>query len=504
MISNRQMKRTLMIELFSTTGLFLSAMAENLQQLAGGMAAAVIYAAYFLWIGKDYDIGQTGNIRKTIYSIRFFIYACFLGSLIKLLVSKMLLGGSSGWYVFLPAFLLTIYANHGGREQRARLMEALFWFVFLPLFLVLILAVKEVHVPYLVMGDFKPAKSIQVFLCFCSLEILLFFHGKMKEKIQPLIFVFVLNIFIFIVTVGMYGSGITQSTELPVVTIIQMVRLPGGFLERLDIFILSFWILSLFAIFSAYCFYGTYYFCRDTRQTEAHPILSVRNKVPWISFLFYAGVFAVVIWNRMDLRTIIYVFQTYILWMDIPLAVVLPLLGRPGMKRTVAATMLAALLFIVTGCGPKRVNIEERAYVLALGIEKQEHMWKIGFFLPDNEYMEVQGKDWDEVTEHFQKSSQKELELGHLKAIVIKSGTDVSELENEWKEQDYPKTVLLFETRDSMKKLQEADKKTEDSLGTNLVDLAERNKKETTLGDYLAGIKKMPKLWIRTDLLTIE
>ena len=102
MISDRQMKRTLMIELFSTTGLFLSAMAQNLQQLAAGIAGAAVYAIYFLWIGRNYDIAQTGKIRKAVYSFRFFLYACFLGSLQKLLVSDMLLDGSSGWYVFLP------------------------------------------------------------------------------------------------------------------------------------------------------------------------------------------------------------------------------------------------------------------------------------------------------------------------------------------------------------------------------------------------------------------
>ena len=100
MISNRQMKRTLMIELFSTTGLFLSAMAQNLKQLSLGMLAAALYAVYFLCIGNHYQISQVGRIRKTVYTVRFFLYACFLGTLMKLLVSKMLLGGGSGWFVF--------------------------------------------------------------------------------------------------------------------------------------------------------------------------------------------------------------------------------------------------------------------------------------------------------------------------------------------------------------------------------------------------------------------
>lgn len=492
MISDRQMKRTLMIELFSTTGLFLSAMAQNLQQLAAGMAGAAVYAIYFLWIGRNYDIAQTGKIRKAVYSFRFFLYACFLGSLQKLLVSDMLLYGSSGWYVFLPLFLLALYANRGGREERARLMEALFWFIFLPLFLVLILAVKEIHFPFLMEGEFRPERSIRVFLCFCSLEILLFFQGKRKEKTKALLFVFVLNVLVFAVTAGMYGTKIIQGAELPVITIIRMIRLPGGFVERLDIFILSFWILSLFAIFSAYCFYGTIYWKNEGK------------KLPVVSLLFYTGVFIVTAWNNMDLQTLINTFQTYVLWVDIPLAVLLPLLGSSRMKRTIAVTMIATLLFIVTGCGPNRIDIEDRAYILALGVEKQDFLWNVSFFLPDDQCIEAKGRDWEEVKESFQRVSGKALEMGHLKALVIADGTDVTELEAEWKEENYPKTVLLFETLDSMEQLQEADKKDKAPLGSELTNLAKRNQRQVTLGDYLSGQKKIPRLRIRTDLLMIE
>lgn len=488
MISNRQMKRTLMIELFSTTGLFLSSMAQNLQQLLAGMAGALLYAGYFLWIGKNYRLENIGNIRKFIYKIRFFLYACFLGSLMKVLVSKMLLGGGSGWFVFLPVFCLTVYANRGGRRERARLMELIFWFVFLPLFLVLIFASKDIHFEYLIQGKLQADKSIQVFLCFCSLEILLFFHGHIKEKMKALAFVFGLNVIIFAVTIGMYGVKMAQSSQLPVVTVIQMVRFPGGFVERLDIFILAFWILSLYAIFSAYCFYGTFYWKKA-------------GKTSLLEWLFYAAVFGVVSWNQMQLGTLIDIFQTYILWIDVPLAVVLPLLGNEQNKKAVVVTMLSALLFIVTGCSPQRVNIEERAYVLALGIEKEENQWKVSFFLPENQLIQAQGKDWEEVKDNFQKSSEKELELGHLKTMILGKGAEIKTLKEQWKQdQDYAKTVLLFTTKEPMKEFEEIEGETETSLGSYLVELAERNHKEVTIGDYFAGGGKIPNLQIRKGI----
>lgn len=491
MISDRQMKRTLMIELFSTTGLFVSAMAQNLQQLAVGIAAALLYAGYFLWIGRNYDIYQIGKIRKAVYTIRFFVYACFLGSFLKVLVSKMLLGGGSGWFLFLPVFVLTVYANRGGREERARLLELLFWFIFVPLFVVLFLAAKDIHFAYLVEGEASMSKSIQVFLCFSTLEILLFFHGKIAEKGKALAFVFGLNLIIFLVTIGMYGGKIAQNSLIPVVTMIQMVRFPGGFVERLDILLLAFWILSLYAIFSAYCFYGIDFWRR-------------KEKISVISFFFYALVFGIVSFNQMDFLKLMHLFQTYLLWFDLPLAIILPLLKNTQNKKAVAVTMVTVLIFIVTGCAPAHVNIEERAYVLALGIEKEKETWKVTFFLPDHAELEVTGKDFAQVKKKFQKASDKELELGHLKAMIVKKGSFTDELKEEWKkEEEYAKTILVFTTQEEIGNIRKLEQKKKDSLGSFLVELSERNKKEVTLGDYFAGREKVPELCIRKGILIL-
>ena len=61
MISDRQMKRTLMIELFSTTGLFLSAMAQNLQQTAA--ADGMYFFHCFYWhCTQTGEAGKSGRV----------------------------------------------------------------------------------------------------------------------------------------------------------------------------------------------------------------------------------------------------------------------------------------------------------------------------------------------------------------------------------------------------------------------------------------------------------
>lgn len=492
MVTDRQMKLTLMIELFSTTGLFLSSMAQSLSQLLAGLALALLYAGYLLWVGGWYEIGHIGVIRRSIYTVRFFLYAVFLGAFLKNMVSKILLGGGSGWFLFLPVFLLAIYANRKGRVERARLMEVLFWFVFAPLFLILILAVPNVHPTYLLKEPFDGKAMLQVFLCFSSLEILLFFHGKRMEKAKAVFFVFLLNIFVFLVTVGMYGPVLTEESLIPMATVIQMVRFPGGFIERLDILILAFWILSLFAIFSAYCFYGTYQWKK-------------KGKISIVSLLFYFFLFVMVVWISWDIKEWIEKFQMYVLWIDLPLAIVLPLLNTGKQKRAVAITLLSVVMLLVTACGPKRVDIEDRDYVLALGLEREKEEWKVHFFLSDISDRQAKGKDLDDAFRTFQKESDKKLELGHLKAIIIGKGANLSILKKEWKkDQEYAKTVLLFQTDEKISSYQKWEEEREVPLGNLLLGLAEENKKETTIGEYVSGQKSIPKIGMRTDVPFIQ
>jgi len=51
------------------------------------------------------------------------------------------------------------------------------------------------------------------------------------------------------------GVGETSEKFWSVVTIMQIVELPGGFINRQDGIMLAFWLLSIFSLLSAYMFY---------------------------------------------------------------------------------------------------------------------------------------------------------------------------------------------------------------------------------------------------------
>ena len=182
MISDRQMKRTLMIELFSTTGLFLSTMAQNLQQLAAGIAGAAVYAIYFYGLEGIMILRRRERSGRQSTASGFSCMPVFWEACRNFSCQTCFwTAAADGMYFFHCFYWHCMQTGEAGKSG-ARLMEALFWFIFLPLFLVLILAVKEIHFPFLMEGEFRPERSIRVFLCFCSLEILLFFQGKRKEK----------------------------------------------------------------------------------------------------------------------------------------------------------------------------------------------------------------------------------------------------------------------------------------------------------------------------------
>jgi hypothetical protein len=167
--------------------------------------------------------------------------------------------------------------------------------------------------------------------------------------------------------------------------------------------------------------------------------------------------------------------------------------------------MISVIALIVTGCSPDRVNIEDRAYVLAMEIEQKDHLWSVSFFLPENEIVQIKGTNWNSIAEKFKKSNDKKLELSHVKAMIVGEGADWEKLQEWWeKDQEYSKTVLLFQTEESASAFAEVNQNQEKDLGNFLADLAQRNKRETTLGEYLAGTKSVPTLSIRTNLLILK
>lgn len=350
-ISLRQLKRMLMIEIFSASSLLLPSIivrgqtGNGLVPLFVGSILAFFYVAFFVWLIKNMKGSYVELIQENldrggrfftgiIYYIRFFIHQVFLIILFGKLIQTSVLPGYSLWFIIGPILFFTFYCSINGLEGRARTLELLFWYIFVPLLIVLILAVGEIDLSRFVMTRTEKSGGIirslltiyAVFLSYRGIEFLLFLGPQVietesktrisKAAYMGTFWIVVLNIAIYVITIGMFGVYSTRKTWWSALKIMQSVRLPGGFVERLDILFIVFWIFSMFCVFSAYFFYGWKMLETGIPKLERQKIWGMIGSLVGV-FLFAC------IFQNMD--NMIIRFYQYLMWGDFLLAVLVPI-----------------------------------------------------------------------------------------------------------------------------------------------------------------------------------
>lgn len=350
-ISLRQIKRMLMIEIFSASSLLLPSIivrgqtGNGLIPLLAGSILAFAYVAFFVWIMKKMKGSYVELIRENldksgmfftgvIYYIRFFVNQVFLIILFGRLIQVSVLPGYALWFIIGPILFFTFYCSINGLEGRARTLELLFPYIFIPLLIVLILALGEIDLARFAMTRGEEQGNIiqtflttyAVFLSYRGIEFLLFLGPEVvetetktrvaKTAYMATFWIVLLNIIIYVITIGMFGVYSTRKTWWTALKIMQAVRLPGGFVERLDILFIVFWIFSMFCVFSAYFFYGW-------KMLETGiPVLEKRKILVMVVSLFAVFVFAYFFQN---MENIITRFYQYLMWGDFLLAFFVPL-----------------------------------------------------------------------------------------------------------------------------------------------------------------------------------
>lgn len=345
-ISMRQANRMTVIEIFSTTSLLLPAIVtrisgqNGLVSLISGSVGGILYAFILMWILRQtnydfigYSKSSLGNIGAKgfagIYYIRYAIRCGFAVQLFSRLISDNLLEGYSIGAIATPILLLCGYQIFRGIGVRARTLEFLFIFIFAPLILVFVMALPQVSLMHSIPTAINQKDifggGYATLLCFSAVEFLLFSLPEVNTQEQRKItrnvlysclFVVVLNIVIYIVTIGMFGITATKNNLWPALEIMQTVRLPGGFIKRLDILLIAFWIFSMFGIISGYASYSTHY------------IKEVVKKPAWwktaaIGFLILTYLFSTRIG---ELETAFTTFSRYMTYIDFPIGIGAPLL----------------------------------------------------------------------------------------------------------------------------------------------------------------------------------
>lgn len=278
----------------------------------------------------------------------------------------------------------------------------------------------------------------------------------------------------FIITLSFENNSIGH-LQYPLLDVMAGIRLPGGFLRRMDVVFLTFLFYALLFSLGSIFFYSGYLGKRFENRW---------GRLPCAIGCILAAIFC---YHRQVLSN---QYMRIILYIALPVFVVLTLCHNILRKKAILASILCVFLM---GC--QVVEPEKRAYPLAIGLDwnteneqyqiylgmvslaesteqgkgAQERNGQQGFLL-------LEGKNQKEIMEQYNKTQNLYLDVGHVQALILG--------ENLLKEEVKSKELLL-------------ELQSEKSLGkgayvyqTPCMEevFAKNGKNDSSLGQYLTGI----------------
>lgn len=263
--------------------------------LIGAIAGAVLLwlvGANLKHIKQDYygymkeTAGQLlGDIFMVFYFLYFVSLCGYVLNQVTMLILTWLLPEGSWTGVSILLLLLGVYGSMRGIEGRARVYEIIFWFLGIPLLVMLFFAIQEVNTSYwtpiVASGGiqlFGGSTAVLIFLLpFTALLFLKPFCKKPEKMVSSagnaLFTVIFLNMLIYLILVGVFGQNTMGILERPIITLMGMVNLPGGFFTRQDVLMTAVWFFTLFALFNTGIFQGTLILKELCQQSENRWIL---------------------------------------------------------------------------------------------------------------------------------------------------------------------------------------------------------------------------------------
>lgn len=517
-ISFRQLGRTVFVEAFGTAALTFPAIACRgggsgyFSAFFYGVFLLVFTALFYYFGSQTREAGYVERMGKGIcllYSVRFFINAAALVSFFAETMQTVYMPGASYDMILLPWLLLLFYTQQTDFEKRTRFLELIFPWIITIFFLCVLLALPGV----LEGGEtggvakifFMPRRAVQngflLFLCSSPVEFLLFLKpgGKGKGVVSGVAGCFFCNLVFLFLCIQILGQTLSASSPWPVIKMMQLIRLPGGFLDRFDILPVVFWILCIAGVSGGYLFYGKaileegFLKNRKKRKIQIQVVC-----IAGMLFLFFIAL-AVrkypVLWNY-------YFF--YKIWVDFPLSLLVPLftVGKKHFKKIKRAGSLFVCLFLVTffscSCG-RLTDVEEKSYILSLYVDwDKKNPDEYTFYAARADLGKMEEKEEEipceirkiragslnEMEKKYKKTVPGELEWNHIYTIFLGPGIAsqkkvlfhfLKEWDGEWQKSP---NVLLVLCPDMPKQIYRVKNIPAGAAGQEVSLLAEQKKKE--------------------------
>lgn len=405
---------------------------DGIFSIGFGIAAALLYLKLLSAVTGDMNgsypeyleqkLGAfAGKAIQTGYLIYFVLLAGYTAYLFSDIVLQNLLREESFWLIVVLLLLLACYGLWGGIEGRARVYELLFWFIMIPLFFMLFSALDEIKTDYWTPVAMTGAGGIlaggyYVFVCFSLVFLVLYLSEYIPEKKMlvkagrtAVIFAGVIHAVLYLILLGIFGSGALAHMQFPAVTLMSTVKISGGFLKRADAFMFGIWFFTLYAILNSMVFYGA-------RILKGLTGLGKRGRLQKTALSaerLLAGVLLVLVFM---IAAVFYqskeacdYYELFLLYVGTPFLVLVPVIlalciffrknpGKArGIKKGVAALCILFLFALLSGCGTP--ELEDRSFPIEAAIDNTEEF----------------AADWLDA----ENAGNRVVDYSHLKVIIL-------------------------------------------------------------------------------------
>ncbi len=590
-ISRRQMKRLMVFNVFSISALMIprivvaNAGRDGLISIIIGLFLALLFIIFIGFISKhmsgnfmEYTKKKCGSIIAYIvgafYIIKYFACLVLCGRLFAEVIEETLLEDTDVRLIILLLLILSAYSASKGFEVRARITEILYFIVLIPSSILLVFGLASIDLANLLPLLTESTSEIiyggyLVFITFTTLEFLLFSSYNIQDKavksppehkynskqekafklfkdsnlnyiLNALAIVGIIDILLYVVTVGILGVNDTRRKLWSTVNMIQIVDMPGGFLERHDALMISIWMLSIFTLTSGFLYY---------MLTISKDMYNLKSKnymiLPFILLLFAACSIP------LDIEVYFWYFEKYMTFIAMPGSIIIPLIiviigkirdytqmAKNNMKigkergKSVSRLSLLALIILMsllTACSDM-TEIEDRNFIQALGLDYQDGQISLSLESPDlpaytdqgssqaeekEKLIKVMtGNDFYQIEEDYINEGNKRIDFSHLQVIVFGRGLlenketyyeFLSYVENRY---EISRNTLIFMSDASAEDIMNMNGKVEKGIGNHLhqlylINVNNKGREKVKLQDLLLS-KNESNLVAKTPIIALE
>ena len=295
--------------------------------------------------------------------------------------------------------------------------------------------------------------GFEVFCYLTPLFLVLFFPSYVKKKSRKkmigavcaaLWFAVIVLLIMYMILLGNFGDRALGTMQYPAVILMSNIHLRGGFVKRLDAFMIAIWFFTLFALVGVFLFYAEkiLYQLLPGGKNEKTEKTSEQKKgrMDWKKWGTLGGVlvltFLVAEWFCYGDLTEWYI--VYMRWLGVPFLVLFPLLilvvGKTKRKRTVVNGILFVLCFAGTmqlaGCGA--TELEDRCFPMLAAVDKEDTQILFSYGFPELSQKEntdlaeakvnaamSSGANFAEALHEYEGQLSKAADCNHMKVLVI-------------------------------------------------------------------------------------